>query len=234
MIDTIYQENAVSYVFSSVRPPLLRDYPAILSVPTVLLKGQTYTATDQPNSPTVYNDSQHDHWQTYNSFIITRYQVWRLNTPPYHAASNGSHSHSVTSGYDQSKMTKFVQTISVTAGAAGFGMSASVTASLELTSEETQTWSTSTTNVTTLDLKAGNTYDSWTLFDHLEVESQQWYQYEYKGASPPGFTRNGDPQVTVVEIAILNYDDSVADPDAHCVPTIQAVLAHTRGVLHPA
>ncbi|NHZ98500.1 hypothetical protein [Massilia sp. CCM 8734] len=193
-----------------------------------------HTSTDQPNSPITYNDSQHDHWQTYNSFIITRYQVWRLNEAPYHATSDGFHARSVTTGYDETKMTQFVKTISATAGAAGFGMSASVTASLELTDQNTQTWSTSTTDTTQLNYVAKTTYDSWTLFEHLEVASQLWYQYEYKGDPAPGYTKQGDPQVTVVEVAILNFDDSVADPTAQYVRTIQAVLAHTGGALHPA
>jgi hypothetical protein len=223
----------VAYIFSSTKPPLLRDYPAILSVPPASLKSQVYSSEDQPNSPTVYNDSQHDHWQTYNSFTINRYQIWRLNSPPYHVASAGFHAHTVTTGYEDTKMTQFVKTISATGGGSGFGMTATVTATLQLTTEETQSWSSSTTDTTQSEYNAGTTYVSWTLYEHLEVISQNWYQYEYKGASPPGFSKQGDPQTTFVEIAILNYDDSILDTAVQYVPSTNAVLAHTGGTLLP-
>ncbi|MBI3731549.1 MAG: hypothetical protein HY254_24890 [Burkholderiales bacterium] len=223
----------MTYVFSSTQPPLLRDFPAILSVPQASLKSQVYTSNQQPNSPIIYNDSQHDHWQTYNSFTINRYQIWRLNSPPYHVASSGSRTHTVTTGYEDSQMTQFVKTISATAGASGFGMSAEVTGTLQLTSGETQSWSTSTTDSTQSEYDAATTYVSWTLYEHLEVLTQNWYQYEYKGDSPPGYTKQGDPQLTFVEIAILNFDDSLADPTAQFVPSINALLAHTGGSLHP-
>ena len=224
----------MTYIFSSTKPPLLQDFPAILSVPPSALKGETFVSYDQPNSPEIWNNSQSDHWQTYNSFTISRYQVWRCNSPPFHAASDGSHTHTVTVGYEDTKMTQFEKTISATAGASGFGMTASVTASLKLTTEDTQTWSTSTTDTIQSDYKAGFTYASWTLYEHLEVQTQVWYQYEHAGDDPPGFTKQGDPQTSFVEIAILNYDDAIADPNSQYVPSTRALLAHTGGSLLPA
>lgn len=223
----------MTYIFSSTKPPLLRDYPAILTVPPASLQSEIHTSTQQPNSPVIHNDSQHDHWQTYSSFTINRYQIWRLNSPPYHVASSGSQTHSVTTGYEESKMTQFVKTISATAGGSGFGMTAEVTTTLQLTTEETQSWSTSTTHTTSSNYDAGTTYVSWTLYEHLEVLSQNWYQYEYKGDEPPGYTKQGEPQLSFVEIAILNYDDSLVDPTLQSVPSTRAVLAHTGGTLLP-
>jgi len=233
MMDSILQESTVTYIFSTTKPPLLRDYPAILSVPPASLKGPVFTSTEQPNSPIVDNCSQRDHWQTYNSFVISRYQIWRLNSPPYHVASDGFHSHTVTVGYEDSKMTQFQKTISATAGASGFGMSAAVTATLEITNQDTQTWTTSTTDTVELGCKAGNTYVSWTLYEHLEVLTQNWYQYEHGGDDEPGYTKQGDPQLSFVEIAVLNFDDSIADATSQYVPSTNAVLAHTGGSLHP-
>lgn len=221
----------MTYTYNNDQPPLMRDNPSILNVPWAALRSKTVSSSKQPNSPETNTDSQHDHWQTYNSFLINRYQVWRITAAPHHYNSDTTDTHTVMNGYDETKMTELVKSLSATIGASGCGLSASVTADISLTTQDTQTWTASTEDSTKVKYNANTTYIGWTLYDHIEAVAQLWYQYEYKGAKPPGFTKRGGPTTSVLEIVMKNYDDVIDDPAANFVPSTRALLAHTGGCL---
>lgn len=198
----------MEYVFDINTPPLMKNGD-IHTVAPANLQGKIITADPtQPNSPVIYNDSQHDHWQTYSSFIVRSYQVWEIDLPVYLYANDVTTTIEVANGYDKSEANSFSRTISATVGAEGFGLSASVTASLGYTSSQTENWRESTTKTTTETFKANVRYVNWILYDVIEVEAQGWYQYEHRGDNPPGYTKQGDPATSMVKIVNSLYSDS--------------------------
>ncbi|MBS0253753.1 MAG: hypothetical protein JSS36_00725 [Proteobacteria bacterium] len=114
-------------------------------------------------------------------------EVWRMNGMPEHTARDGtdevSQTYSSTIDEMQSVESNLTRSVEATVGAEGFGMSASVTASLSNSVTKMKSISKSTSEQTTKtwsrDVVAGHTYVTWQKYNRIDLTIMPEY------ANPP-------------------------------------------------
>ena len=157
------------YKFNRVHPPLMKDYSGdVYSVPSESLRETigpaTWTTQKPDNSPGLFRLKGQ---VLESTFELTRNIYWAMSVPPEHFAEDITKTVTVISGVSEIQKHTMERDLEVSASASGFGLSASVKASLKITDETTHEWHKEQKEEREQTFKAGYTYCTWILVDQL-------------------------------------------------------------------
>lgn len=157
------------YKFSRVEPPRMKDYAGdIYSVPNEQLRvivGAASWTTEKPDRSVPIKGLVIE-----TQFELTRYQYWSLLSPPEHFTEDTTMKVTTISGASEIQKHTMEKNLEVSSGASGFGLSASVKASLKVTDETTREWHSEKRVEREQPFKADTTYCTWMLIDELRLK----------------------------------------------------------------
>jgi hypothetical protein len=157
------------YAFNRVHPPLMKDYNGdVYSVPNALLRqtlGTAKWATEKPDTNTRVIRIKGQVIES--QFDLTRNIYWTLFIPPEHFAEDIIKTVTIISGVSEIQKHTMERDLEVSASTSGFGLSASVKATLKITDETTREWHKEQKDEREQTFKAGYTYCTWMLVDEL-------------------------------------------------------------------
>jgi len=146
-----------------------------------------------------------------SQFELTRNIYWSLFIPPEHFAEDITKTVTVISGVSEIKKHTMERDLEVSASAKGFGLSATVKATLKITDETTHEWHKEEKEEREQLFKAGYTYCTWLLIDELILKKTT----QSKIGNRPAPT---NPRIVVTnsEISCIlgTYQDKWEDPDS--------------------
>jgi len=146
---------------------------------------------------------------------LTRKMYWDMLTRPDHFEEDITKTLTLVSGVSEVQKQVIERDLEIEAGASGFGLSASVKASLKITNEMTREWHKEQTEQREQTFKAGYTYCTWVLNDELSLEKQtrgiQRFGNKEKLIPPKKGHRNPETTTNIVTCRLATYQDKWRD-----------------------
>lgn len=161
------------YKFNRVHPPLMKDYSGdVYRVPNELLRETIGTAKWTTRKPDNTRGFRLKGQMLESQFELTRNIYWTMFIPPEHFAEDITQTVTVISGVSEIQKHTMERGLEVSASASGFGLSASVKATLKITDATTHEWHKEQREEREQTFKAGYTYCTWLLSDQLILKKK--------------------------------------------------------------
>jgi hypothetical protein len=143
-------------------------------------------------------------------FTLTRVVHWAISTSPAYYTVDTPTKVTVVTGYSRAQQVAFTQSLGASAGASGFGLSASVKAALSITDTTTQQWHEETTVEIDKIYKGGFTYVTWNLIDSLHLIKNE----QFSGRCCATTHVQAE---TTLDILQSTYEDAAPDADLQSI-----------------
>jgi hypothetical protein len=170
----LYGTYESKYTFTEANPPLMKDVGRdILGIPPGLLK-KDVGSSSWKSAPIIENVAvgsfaARAHDVIVSSFKIDRILYWGIEGIPVHYAETVTKEVTTKKGYSRTEKNSMEQSLGVSIGASGFGLSAKVQADLHITHETMQHWQEETTEKITETFNNDTTYVTWVLVDSIDT-----------------------------------------------------------------
>jgi len=153
-------------------------------------------------------------------FVLTRYQRWIISTPPVHYPDPETYDITIVTGYDVSQRHQIEDSLSlsITAGSAANGLSATAKADLKITDTTTETWHEQSSFAQHQKFDADTTYVFWSLMDCLHLVKTSVVTHTYSTNRIPDGT---DPPLTTenyFNCVLSIYGDKLSDVHTQNLP----------------
>ncbi len=192
----------MAYQFTPSHPPLLKENNGnIFDVDPAELQRFVGEATwDSAPTPGAGNAT------LVTTFHMVRTWHWVVSIMPKHFAVKESYKLTYKSSYKKTDRETMEKSIGGELGGSFLGLTAKVTSSLKLTTDQTQEWQEEADQEVTFEFEAGSTYCGWTLVDMLDLTAETKATVP---GPPPATTVTSTRSVLSAPISI--YNDVAAD-----------------------